>query len=148
MTRVLVGIAWAVTMVFAAFAANAQTGGAPISIFAPGQKWSIKSAAPTTATIIIGRVEAWRDKVCISVSIVDIPVPPGMPGAGGVTQIAHAPFDATAIVESIDQLLASDIAPAPNFEAGYEQWRSAKGGIFTITVGAAIEVILRASSRR
>jgi len=51
---------------------------APIN-FVVGQEWSIKSASGTTAKIIIGRLEPWRDRVCVSVSIVDIPTPQGDP---------------------------------------------------------------------
>ncbi len=119
---------------------------APIN-FVAGQEWSIKSASPTTAKVIIGRVEPWRDKVSVSVSIVDIPIPQGDPGAGGVTQIAHIPFDKTALAASVDQKLSDHVSPAPQFENGYEQWKSAKGGIFTIRVEKAIEVMFQTVNR-
>src|SRR5215469_11503010 len=96
--------------------------GPSIADFAPGQEWSIKSASPTTAKVIIGRVGSWRDRVCVSVSVVDIPIPQGMPGAGGVTQIAHIPFDKSALAASVDRLVATGVWPAPNFGSGYKQW--------------------------
>lgn len=108
-----------------------------------GQEWSIKSSSGSTAKIIIGRVEPWRNRVCVSVSIVDIPIPLGAPGAGGVTQIAHIPFDEAALAASVDKLLATGVPPAPSFESGYKQWRDAKGGIYTISVEKAIEIMFQ-----
>ena len=116
--------------------------------FAPGQEWSIKSTSPTTAKIIIGRVERWGDKLCVNVSIVDIPIPQGMRGAGGVTEIAHIPFDKAALTASVDKLFAIGVAPSSNFESGYKQWQDAKGGIFTISVEKAIELMFQTINRQ
>lgn len=116
--------------------------------FSVGQEWSVKSASPTTAKIIVGGVEAWRDTVSVNVSIVDIPIPQGMPGAGGVTQIAHIPFDKTALAASVDRLLATGVSPDPRFESGYKQWQDAKGGIFTISVEKAIEIMFQTVNQR
>jgi hypothetical protein len=104
---------------------------------AVGQEWSIKSDKPTTAKVIIGRIEAGpkADEI-VSVSIVDVPT------EGGVTEIAHAPFAKPAMTASLDRLLASDVPIPPRFEAGYNQWKSAKGGYFTISVAQVIEIML------
>ncbi|MEI9997498.1 MAG: hypothetical protein WDM91_23085 [Rhizomicrobium sp.] len=138
----------AVTALIVALTVRAETASAPIPDFAPGQEWSIKSASPTTAKVIIGRVEPWRDRVSVNVSIVDIPIPQGNPGAGGVTQIAHIPFDKTALAASVDRLIATGVSPAPSFESGYKQWQDAKGGIFTISVEKAIELMFQTINRR
>ena len=148
MTRVLGGIAWAMTLLIVAFVAHAEIGRAPTLVFAPGQQWSIKSASPTTAKIIVGRVEAWKDKICVHVSVVDVPIPRGAPGAGGVTLIAHMPFDQTALAASVNQLLATNVAPAPSFEGGYKHWQADQGGIFTISVETAIAFMFQSINRR
>jgi hypothetical protein len=116
--------------------------------FAPGQEWSIKSASPTTAKVIIGRVERWEGKVSVSVSIVNIPIPQGMPGGGGVTEIADAPFEETALSASVDRLLATGVSPSSNFATGYDQWKNANGGIYTVTVEKAIEIMFQTVRRR
>jgi hypothetical protein len=131
-----------------AFTAHAETVSAPIPDFAPGQEWSIKSTSPTTAKVVIGRVEAWQNTVCVSVSIVDVPIPQDMPGAGGTTQVAHVPFEKAALVASVDQLLATNVSPDPNFESGYKQWQDAKGGIFTISAEKAIEIVFQTINQR
>jgi hypothetical protein len=138
----------ALAIVSVAFSAHAQTASAPTPDLAAGQEWSIKSASPTTAKVIIGRVEPWRDKVSVSVSIVDIPIPQGNPDAGGVTQIAHVPFVKSALAASVDRLLATGVSPAPLFESGYKQWHDAKGGIYTIGAEKAIEIMFQTINRR
>jgi hypothetical protein len=127
--------------------ARAQSTEAPSPDFAVGQEWSIKSASPTTAKVVIGRVEDWRDKVVVQVSIIDIPIPAGLPSAGGVTRIDHVPFDKAALAASVDQLLATGVSPAPDFEAGYQQWKDAKGGIFTISVPEVVTVMFESVNR-
>ena len=128
-------------------AVQAETAEAPRTSFAQGQMWSIKSVPTTTARVIIGRIEPWRDKVAVHVSLIDVPIPPSAPGAGGTTIINHMPFDATVLAASVDQLLATGVSPAPSFESGYKQWQSAKGGIFTVSVSKAIDLTFEAIDR-
>ncbi len=74
MARTVETVALAISLFLVAFMAHAETVSAPIPDFAPGQEWSIKSTSPTTAKVVIGRVEAWQNTVCVSVSIVDVPI--------------------------------------------------------------------------
>ena len=115
--------------------------------FAPGQVWSIKSVPTTTAKVVICRIEPWKGKTVVHVSIIDVPIPQGVPGAGGVTSIGDMPFDESALAASVDQLVATGASPAPSFEAGYEQWKDAKGGIFTTSVPQAIKFVFDGISR-
>jgi hypothetical protein len=131
---------------FLCFAATKSTESSDPN-FAPGQEWSIKSTSPTTAKVVIGRVEKWGGRVAVHVSIVDIPVPSGLPGAGGMTQIEHIPFDKVALLASTDRLLAVHVSLSPNFEIGYKQWQEAKGGIFTISVPSAISLMFQSVNR-
>jgi hypothetical protein len=121
---------------------------APASTFVPGQEWSIKSASPTTVKVIIGRVEPWGNTICVSVSIVDIPPRQRIFGAGIMTQIDHMPLEKSALAASVDQIVATAVAPLPEFESGYEQWKKGKGGIFTISVEKAIEFVLQTINGR
>jgi hypothetical protein len=54
------------------------------------------------------------------------------------------PFEQSALASSVDQLLATDEEPLPDFEAGYAQWKSDKGGIFTISIAEAETLIFGA----
>jgi hypothetical protein len=138
-TRALFAILALATIVFAT---RAETGSTMIPDFAPGQEWSIKSASPTTAKVVIGRLETWEhSKIIVHVSIIDVPLPRGV--AGATTSIGHMPFDKAALAASADRLLSRNVPLAPEFESGYEQWKSAKGGVFTIGVEKAIEIVVR-----
>jgi hypothetical protein len=134
-------------IVFTQFAAHAETAAAPLPDFAPGQEWSIKSASSPTAKLVVGRVEAWGDKTVVHVSILDVQIPEGTPGAGAPTSIGHMPFEKSALAASVGQLVASGVSPPASFEAGYQSWHSAKGGIFTISAPQAIEFMFAARSR-
>ncbi len=139
-------LVWLVIL-FAAPAAHAQAATTPVPDFAPGQEWSIKSASPLPAKVVVGRVETWQDKTVVHVSILDVPIQAGTPGAGAITEIAHMPFEKSALAASVDRLVATGVSPSPNFEAGYEGWQSAKGGVFTITVPQAIDFASEAMTR-
>jgi len=123
-------------------AATAEDASDPV--FEAGQEWSIESGSG--AKIVIGRVEDWRNEKAIHVSIVDIQVPPGLPRAGTMTQIAHAPFAYTALQGSVSKLLRTNVPPSSDFEAGYKQWQDEHGGVFTISAEEAIALMFKSLS--
>jgi hypothetical protein len=98
-------------------------------IFQPGQEWTIKDSG---MTIVIGVVEPYAKGTAISISVFDVPWPPAM--GAETTHMAHVPFDSHALAQSVDKLMATDVAPAEEFEGGYQDWKAAKGGVFTILV--------------
>jgi hypothetical protein len=110
--------------------------------FEPGQLWSLKATSPIK--VIIGKVEPWRDGVAVHVSLIDVPIPPGLPDAGGVTAIDHVPFDQAALAQSVDRLLASDADPAEDFVVGYGLWQAAQGEVYRVPVLRAVELIFEA----
>jgi hypothetical protein len=120
-------------------AATAEDASDPV--FEAGQEWSIESGSG--AKIVVGHVEDWRNEKAIHVSIVDIPVPPGLPRAGTVTQIAYAPFAYAALQGSVVKLLRTNVPPSSDFEAGYKQWQDAHGGVFTVSAAEAIELMFK-----
>jgi hypothetical protein len=108
--------------------------------FAVGQRWSVKTAAPSTLRVVIGRVEALAgDNWIVHVSLCDVPIPAGMPGEGDVLDIGHMPIDVRALAASVESLVATGVTPARYFEDGYDEWRAAGGGAFTCSVPEAIK---------
>ena len=112
--------------------------------FASGQVWSIKAAPPTSAKVVIGRIEPLNGSIVVHVSIVDVPVPPGLPNAGGMMTIGHMPFDQAALAASVDQLVGAKATTAADFDGGYQNWQAAKGGVFTVSVPQALEFAFEA----
>lgn len=133
----LLPTAFLVLMVFCAGKANSLP-----SSLAPGQVWTIRTPSPTPIRVVIVRLEPWHNKIVAHVSIIDIPIPQGLPGAGGLTRIDHMPFDETALMASLRTLVGERALPAPHFEDGYRQWKAARGGIFTVSVPDAIKFVL------
>lgn len=119
-----------------ASAAPLADGASAISGFAAGQEWSVKAPPESPAKIIIGRVEPWRDRVAVHVSIVDIPASQET-GALHVREIAHIPFEESALAASVDKLLATGVSPSRDFDTGYRQWKEHNGGIFTVPLAEA-----------
>jgi hypothetical protein len=116
--------------------------------FAPGQIWSIKSPVSTTAKVVIGRIETWNDKVAVHVSVIDIPAPPGALPNSELIRINHVPFDKSALMASVNQLLGTGASPTPEFEHGYDSWRKDRSaGIFEISVSQAIALMLEKIKR-
>jgi len=98
---------------------------------AVGQEWSIKGEPGAKA--IIGWIETRPDgKTAVSVSLVDIPTDHGS------IMIGHAPFEKSALVASLDKLIATGVRPATEFQKGFNAWKSGAGALFTITVAEAL----------
>jgi hypothetical protein len=143
-------LAWILGMLVAAVTPLAQTrlmAAQTGPAFAAGQIWSIKSTSPTTAKVVIDRIEPWREKVAVHVSLIDVPIPQGAPRAGGTTVISHMPFEESALAASVDRLLGTGASPPSSFESGYKDWQNAAGGIFTISVEKAMEFTFQAITR-
>jgi hypothetical protein len=115
--------------------------------FAPGQVWSIKATQPTSAKVVIGRIESPNGRIVVHVSMIDVPVPEGLPNAGGTITIGHMPFDQAALAQPVDRLVGVGVASSSDFEGGYRNWQEAKGGIFTIGVSQALEFAFDAMRR-
>src|SRR3569832_1018292 len=98
--------------------------------FQPGQMWTVKDS---DIRIVIGRIEPFvKDKTAVSISVFNVPCPPQ---AGcKTTVVAHAPFDANTLADSVDKLVSTAAQPAPQFEGGYANWMLVFGGVFSVSV--------------
>lgn len=131
-SRILVAIAGVILAIGMAQAAS-------VSDLKVGQKWSVKGSG---LTLVIGRIEPYPpNKTVISISVFDVPCPPGT--GCKKTVVAHAPFDADALANSVDKLIDTNAATAPAFESGYAQWKQANGGVFTVPVSKLTEILFK-----
>ena len=74
--------------------------GAPPKI-AVGQEWSIKSKSPSRAKVVVGRIEPFKGGMVVHVSIVDIPPSYAKVVMADLTEIAHIPFEMSALEKSV-----------------------------------------------
>ena len=109
------------------------------SKFHPGQVWQYKTrpnekgstltilkveSLPKLGLIVHIRVDKIRFRNCTSGPEPD--------------KFEHMPFTREAIDQSVTKLVRQDEVPA--FQSGYDAWRKACGGVYTISVAEAIAV--------
>ena len=111
------------------------------SIYQAGQVWSYKTRpGEEDSTLIIVKTEYYDEVIGniihISVSGVRIKNPNVEDGIND--NVPHMPFSESAITASVVELIDQG-GDLPSFEQGYNMWKSALGGVFTIQVSEAIE---------
>lgn len=109
------------------------------SKFVPGQIWEYKTrqneessiitilkveSLPKLGTIIHVRVDKIRLRNCT--------------GGPEPNKLEHMPFAREAIEHSVTRKVKE--GSVPDFKEGYEEWRKACGGVYTITVADALNV--------
>ena len=109
------------------------------SKFRPGQVWQYKTrpheegstltilkveSLPKQGTIIHIRIEKIRLRNCT--------------GGPEPDKFEHMPFTRDAIERSVTKVVKE--RSVPDFQAGYDAWRNACGGVYTISVAEAIQV--------
>ena len=57
--------------------------------------------------------------------------------------VAHAPFDAEVLANSVDKLVGTSSQTAPQFDQGYANWKQANGGVFTVPVSKLPEILFK-----
>ena len=110
--------------------------------FAVGQVWTVAGTDFPEARIVVDKLEMWSDKPIVHVSITQVAVPgaPGQPPRFTIVQ--HMPFTQDALRASVGTLVQAEGQPFAGFEGGYAEWQSARGGVFTVTVGQALKIAL------
>ena len=107
-----------------------------------GQEWEFvgrpSDPHPTLVIVRIENLPKLGDVVHVSIRGVRIKNPHA-PG-GHSEDIAHMPFARAALERSLTRL-AHDSVALPAFEAGYEEWKQARGGAFTLSLREALDFV-------
>ncbi|HEV7693920.1 MAG TPA: hypothetical protein VGO52_24010 [Hyphomonadaceae bacterium] len=130
MRSALLGFALA-TAAILPMSAMAQT---PI---AEGQVWTFKGASADTARVAIQKIEPWGRGEAVHVSIYGL-----APTARFNGEVSHMPFDRKVLEGSLDMLTTEKPRSDIGFAEGYQQWSSANGGIFTLSIADALKAML------
>lgn len=111
------------------------------SIYQAGQVWSYKTRpGEEDSTLIILKTEFYDEVVgnVIHINVTGVSIKnPNVEGEI-IDNVPHMPFSEGAITASVVELIDQGV-DLPSFEQGYNMWRSASGGIFTIQVSEAVE---------
>jgi hypothetical protein len=102
--------------------------------YSPGQVWDYRTRdGEESSTITVLRVESLpKIGVIIHVRIDGIRLK-NCSGGPGPTTIGHAPFTKDALDRSVTKLIEQQHT-LPDYEQGYNSWREACGGAYTIPV--------------
>ncbi|MET0544903.1 MAG: hypothetical protein ABWZ40_01205 [Caulobacterales bacterium] len=121
-----------------------ETFGEKLGLVQPGQIWSIKQAPNPEARAIIGRVEPFKGRMVLHLSVRDLAPPGGVDAfeAEAELMIGHIPIALESAVESLSSLISPAGEITPEFEQGYAEWKAAadkgQAGIFIETIPDAI----------
>jgi hypothetical protein len=105
-----------------------------------GQEWRFRARTQDPdPRLVIDKLETLpKAGNVVHVSIRGVRVRnPHAPGGYSDT-IRHMPFSRAAVESSITTLLQDSVA-LPGFEEGYQEWRQAQGGVFTVSVLEGLE---------
>jgi hypothetical protein len=109
------------------------------SKFAPGQVWGYKTRDnEANSTLTILKVESIPKLGMVIHIRVDRIRLRNCTGGPEPNKFEHMPFTREAVERSVTRLLKE--SSVPDFQEGYNQWRKACGGVYTITVAEAINV--------
>ena len=109
------------------------------SKFAPGQVWEYMTRQnEESSTLTILKVESLPKMGTIVHVRVDKVRLRNCTGGPEPNKFEHMPFTRDAIERSVTHMVKQD--RAPEFRDGYDEWRKACGGVYTITVAEAITV--------
>jgi len=106
--------------------------------FHAGQVWQYKTRpGEEDSFVTILRVESLGKKTIIHVRVDKVRLK-NCAGGPEPDTIEHMPFAREAIESSVTKLLKED-SKIPDFRAGYDDWRNACGGVYTISIAEAVK---------
>lgn len=105
--------------------------------FAPGQVWTYhtRPSEPNASLTVLKLESLPKIGLVVHVRLDGIRLH-NCSGGPEPTEIGHAPFAREALDRSVVKLIRT--GGVPPFEAGYQNWREACGGVYTITVAEMI----------
>lgn len=107
--------------------------------FKPGQVWSYQTRpGESSSTLTILQIDR-LEKIGVVIHVRVDGLQAHNPRGEVVSSVGHMPFTRDAMLLSIIRLLRTESSIPPL--DGYENWRSACGGVYTISVADAIAVM-------
>jgi hypothetical protein len=104
--------------------------------YSAGQVWSYNSRPQDAGSLIkIQQVEETPAGTIYHISYIGIQIRPGV-----MTVLQHAPVSQKTLDSSVTKQVA-DPGTFPEASAGIEEWRQARGGIFTITLSKIADIV-------
>ena len=110
--------------------------------YAEGQVWEYKTRPQDAGSLAkIQKIEESPHGTIYHISLIRIHI---RPNESDVLQ--HAPVSEQTLNDSVTKQVA-DPGTFPDATAGIAEWRNARGGVFTISIGEIAEVLSRSADR-
>ncbi len=107
--------------------------------FHAGQTWHYNARhGEEKSTLTVLKVESLPKGIIIHIRVDDIRLR-NCTGGPEPDKFEHMPFTKEALDHSVTTLVR-ETREVPDFKVGYQEWRNACGGVYTISVADAIEV--------
>jgi hypothetical protein len=107
--------------------------------FHPGQVWQYKTRSGEERSLVtILKVESLPKGLIIHIRVDGVRLK-NCSGGPEPETIEHMPFAREAIERSVTKLVRED-PKIPDFQAGYDDWRNACGGVYTISIADAVKI--------
>lgn len=112
--------------------------------FVEGQVWEYKTRPGETGSLLrIAKVDhdpKLGDVFHISIVGVQIKRPKGI-----LTELSHVPVARVTLEKSVTRRSNSKVS-FPDFQPGYAEWNTAKGGVFNVSVAEIVSIVEQAFS--
>jgi len=110
-----------------------------------GQEWQFEGRPvdPHPTLVIVGIEQLPKAGEVVHVSVRGVRIANPRAAGGFSDNLPHMPFSRTAVERSVTKLLHDSVA-LPPYQEGYDQWKNAHGGVFTISVREALDFTERA----
>ncbi len=106
--------------------------------------WEYKTRPGETGSLLriakVDRAPKLGDVFHISIVGVKVKGPKGI-----LIELPHAPVARVALEKSVTKLSTSNVS-FPDFQPGYADWKSAKGGVFNVSVAEIVSFVEQAVS--
>ena len=138
-----------VAAIFAAIGVSACSRSAPPAASAPsrysaGQVWKYQTRpGEENSRVIVCRVDDSEAGRVLHIKIIGLNVKNPRAPSGKTAELPHAPISEKAFEASVIELM-KEPGDSSGYEAGYEQWKAAKGGVFSISVSEIVGHIEKA----
>jgi len=102
-----------------------------------GQLWSFKTERFKDNAVVIHHIEPFADDlIAVHVTVKnDV-----MVSEGQTISFGHFPFEQNSFKDSLNELIGISNEGYEAFKEGYEYWKNANGGVFTVSINDAIEM--------
>ncbi|SEP80969.1 hypothetical protein SAMN05216548_101544 [Faunimonas pinastri] len=118
----------------------------PVSSIAVGQVWTFRGAPGPVTRLVIGAIQDFHSRDAVSVAFTGVPNPAD--AQGGLIEIPHMPFEASALAADLLELEETGAAAPAGFSEARQSWIREAGGLLSMAPARALAHAVRIAISR